>query len=79
LNGFDIIGINTWKVDILPDPDDETVIVPQGIATGVTYGKPRNGMTTLPALFGVNLTCSSAGQATLSALAMHYNGKFEDG
>ena len=79
LNGFDIIGINTWKVDILPDPDNETVIVPQGIATGVTYGKPRNGMTTLPALFGVNLTCSSAGQATLSALAMHYNGKFEDG
>ena len=79
LLGFDIIGINNWKVEILPDPANETVIVEQGIASGVTYGKPRYGATGVAALFAVNLTCSSAGLATLSALAMHYSGTFEDG
>ena len=79
LQGFDIIGINSWKVDILPDPNDVTVKTNQGIATGVTYGEPRFAATGVASLFGVNLTCSSAGKATLSALAMHYNGKFEDG
>jgi hypothetical protein len=79
LLGFDIIGINNWKVDILPDPADETVIKQQGISTETSYGKPRFGATGVTSLFAVNLTCSAAGPATLSALAMHYSGTFEDG
>lgn len=79
LLGFDIIGINSWKVDILPDPADETVVEPQGIATGVTYGKERYGLNGISPLFAVNLTCSEAGPATLSALAMHYEGTFDSG
>ena len=79
LLGFDIVGINSWKVDILPDPSNETVIVEQGVSTGVSYAEPRYGMTGVSPMFGVNLTCSNAGPATLSALAMHYNGNFEDG
>ncbi len=79
LLGFDIIGINSWKVDILPDPSNETIIVGQGIATGTTYGKPRFASTGVTPLFAVNLTCSQAGPATLSALAMHYTGNFENG
>lgn len=79
LLGFDIIGINNWKVDVLPDPADETVIKSQGIASGTTYGKQRFGATGVTPLFAVNLTCSAAGPATLSALAMHYSGTFEDG
>lgn len=79
LLGFDIIGINNWEVEILPDPNDESVIVSQGIASGTTYGKPRYGATGVSSLFAVNLTCSAAGPATLSALAMHYAGTFEDG
>ena len=79
LLGFDIIGLNNWEVEILPDPNDESVIVSQGIASGTTYGKPRYGATGVSSLFAVNLTCSAAGPATLSALAMHYTGTFEDG
>lgn len=79
LIGFDIIAINDWKVDFLTDPRDETKTVRQGISSGVTYGQPRFGTTGVASLFGINLTCSRAGRATLSALAMHYNEKFEDG
>jgi hypothetical protein len=79
LLGFDIVGINDWRVDILPDPSDETVTEYQGIASGTTYGEPRYAVTGVTPLFAVNLTCRSAGPATLSALAMHYSGNFEDG
>jgi hypothetical protein len=79
LLGFDIIGINTWKVEILLDPNNPASVVNQGNSTGVTYGKPRYGMTGVSSLFAVNLTCSAAGPATISALAMHYTGTFEDG
>lgn len=79
LLGFDIIGINDWVVEILPDPADDTKIVGQGTASGTTYGKQRFGATGVTSLFAVNLTCSAAGPATLSALAMHYSGTFEDG
>jgi len=79
LKGFDIIATNDWQVDILPNPSDTSVSVTQGIAKGTTYGQPRFGTTGVGSLFGITLTCSRAGQATLSALAMHYVGKFEDG
>jgi hypothetical protein len=78
LKGFDIIGINEWKVEILPDPSDETVKVNHGIAVGVTYGDPQFGLDGVGALFGINLTCRKAGPATMSALALHHNGTFED-
>lgn len=79
LIGFDISAINVWKVDILPDPADVNVIKTEGYADGTTYGKQRFGATGVTPMFAVNLTCSEAGPATLSALAMHYNGTFEEG
>lgn len=79
LIGFDIIATNEWKVEVLPNPNDETVKINHGIAVNTTYGKPRYSLTGVEALFAVNLTCQAAGKATLSALAMHYNRKFEDG
>lgn len=79
LIGFDIVGINSWKVELLPDPNDDQVIVDLGIATGVTYGEPRFGVNSVTPLFALTLTCSEAGKATMSALAMHYNGTFETG
>lgn len=79
LIGFDIIAINNWQVDFCPDPRDDTVTVSQGVTSGVTYAQPRFGLTGVTPLFGVNLTCDEAGAATISALAMHYTGKFEDG
>jgi hypothetical protein len=79
LLGIDIVAINDWEVDLLMDPGNEDVIVHQGTLSGTTYGDPRIGLTGVTSLFAVNLTCSAAGRATLSALAMHYTGTFEDG
>jgi hypothetical protein len=79
LLGFDIVGINSWNVDLLPDPNDEQVVVDLGIATGVTYGQPRFGVDGTTPLFALTLTCSEAGPATMSALAMHYDGPFDIG
>lgn len=77
--GFDIMGTNNWKVETLPDPNDDTKKVNHGIASKITYGKPRYALTGVDQLFGINLTCRKAGKATLSALALHYNNKFEGG
>ncbi len=79
LLGFDIVGINSWSVTLLPDPNDETVEIPLGVATGVTYGQPRYGVDCVTPLFALTLICSQAGPATLSALAVHYNGTFDIG
>lgn len=79
LIGFDIMGTNNWKVETLPDPNDDTVKVNHGIASKITYGKPRYGLTGVDQLFGINLTCRTAGSATLSALALHYNNKSDSG
>jgi hypothetical protein len=79
LIGFDIIATNVWTVKILPDPSRLTTEVEHGKTTGITYGKPRFGLTGVGSMFGITLTCNLAGKATISALALHYNNKFEDG
>lgn len=79
LFGFDIVGINSWNVDLLPDPNNDQITVSLGIATGVTYGQPRFGVDGITPLFALTLTCSEAGPATMSALAMHYDGTFDIG
>ena len=79
LQGFDIIAINEWKVETLPDPDDPSKKVAQGISVGTSYGKQRYGATCISAMFAINLTCRKAGRATFSALAMHYNDRHESG
>lgn len=79
LQGYDIIGINKWKVYLLPEPDNEGVVEYLGEAEGVTYGEPRFGVDGNTPLFALTLTCDEAGPATLSALAMHYDGTFDSG
>ena len=79
LQGFDIIATNSWKVEVHPDPRDETVKVNHGTAVGTTYGEPRFAVDGFGALFGITLTCSTGGSATISALALHYNNKSESG
>ncbi len=79
LLGYDIVGINTWEVTLHPDPKNDQVKQYLGIASGVTYGEPRFGADCITPLFALTLTCSEAGPATLSALAMHYDGTFDSG
>lgn len=79
LQGFDIVGINNWKVEVLPDPNNLDVKVNHGVSTDTTYGDERFGATGVTPLFAVNLTCDEAGLATLSALAMHYESTDDGG
>lgn len=79
LLGFDIVGINKWKVDLLPDPNNDEAKIYLGEAEDVTYGQPRFGVQSTTPLFALTLTCNEAGPATLSALAMHYEGTFDSG
>lgn len=79
LKGFDIVGTNNWTVTLLPDPYNTAVTSSLGISSGVSLGKPRFGVSGVTSLFALTLTCLDAGAATISALAMHYTGKFEDG
>ena len=79
LLGFDIVGINSWNVDLHPDPNNDQIKVNLGTATGVTYGEPRFGVDAITPLFALTLTCNQAGPATMSALAMHYDGTFDSG
>lgn len=73
LQGFDIIAINVWEVVALPDPNNEDRKIPLGITDETSYEKPRYGVDAVTPMFALNLTCSAAGAATFSALAMHYS------
>lgn len=73
LTAFDMAGENDWEVDILVDPNDETAIVQAGVVNRITY---NGGEITIPGQcshFALNMTCSRAGDASVSSLAIHYN------
>jgi hypothetical protein len=75
LTGFDIACTGEWEVDVLVDPNDEDKKISAGKFTRTTYNNPR-GRVGLPALtthMALNLTCSKAGNATISSLTLHYD------
>lgn len=72
LTGFDISCQNDWSADILLDPNDETQTVSAGILNGTTYNRPHIDIPGDVAVWAMRLTCSRAGPATLSAVAVHY-------
>jgi hypothetical protein len=70
--GFDMACKGTWEVDILPDPDDETKVIPVGRISKTTYGLPDIAVVGDSPLFAMRLRCVSAGFASLSSLTFHY-------
>jgi len=74
LLGYDLICTNTWDVKVLPKPDDDTIELNMGVVTGISYGEPRFKANARSPAFALKLTCSKAGAATMSGLALHYKG-----
>jgi hypothetical protein len=73
LRGFDFAAENTWRVQTLLDPDDDTAKVEYGRLTGTTY-RDLNAMGVGQAgVFALEFTCDLAGYASLSAVAQHYD------
>jgi hypothetical protein len=73
--GLDVGASNSWAVTALLDPNDESKTVYMGISTGITYGEGNWEGIGETSHIALRLTCNAAGEAKLSNLAIHHNGK----
>ena len=73
VGALDIGALNTWGVEILTDPNDDTVGSSSVDLTDVTYSGDKEGSDDIRAThFGLRLTCSAAGNAELYNAVVHY-------
>lgn len=72
LRGYDQAAENVWKVEMLVDPNDETKVVQAGRLMNVTYGAAAAWLPGYAAVFAMRFTCDTAGFASLSATATHF-------
>jgi hypothetical protein len=73
LEGFDIGSLNTFEINILMNPNDETVESNQFTLSNITYPNAKSGLALRSSHFAPKLICSSAGAAELYNLAIHYH------
>lgn len=74
IKGFDIGCTNAWSAQLLPNCADDTIQLDIGTFTQPTYGLNTFNPIQMPSpLFAINLSCSAAGPATVSNLAIHFD------
>lgn len=74
LTGVDISCTNDWSMKILVDPNDETRLVDAGVITGFSYNKESKiGIPGTTSHVAFRLSCSRAGDAKLSSVAIHFD------
>lgn len=73
LKSYDHIASNVWRVEALVDPNDTTKTVDLGRVTGVTNNDMAAWWPGYTSLFALQYTCDSAGYASLSATANHFD------
>lgn len=71
-DGYDMACQGTWKVELLTDPDDDTVAQEIGRFDKQTFNTGNIGLGVEAGIVGVRLTCISDGNASLSQIALHY-------
>jgi hypothetical protein len=71
--GYDTALDNEWLVSVLPDPNDEEKEITVGRINRNTFHLDNVALPVRSSCIAVNLTCSQAGAATLSALTLHFN------
>lgn len=80
LRGFDVALTNTWACEIAFDPNDDTRTINVGNLSQITFADPGRipvpGQTSMVAPI---LTCSKGGAASISMLAIHYEGEEDPG
>ncbi len=73
LTGVDIDCTNDWEMEVLVDPNDESLVVDAGTLNGFTYSKAtRVGLPGETSHIAFRMTCSTAGNASLSSVALHF-------
>jgi len=72
--GFDAALVNDWDIDMLVNPDDESQVVDIGVLNETTYHRESIKMPGRTAMIAFKLTCSAAGNASFSSMALHYKG-----
>jgi hypothetical protein len=79
LKGFDSAATNTWEVEVAFDPNDEDKTINVGRLDSITFADPNKvampGRTTMLA---PKLICRTAGEASISMLAIHYDTEDEN-
>lgn len=74
LTSFDIACTGQWSAQLLLDPNDENKFIDIGVLNRTTYNNPsgRIGIPAETTHMAIKLVCSSAGDATLSNVTVHY-------
>lgn len=72
LTGFDTALTNAWDTEILVDPNDETATIDVGVIDKITYGLQGIHVPGWTPLMAIKMTCSEAGNASISSVALHY-------
>jgi hypothetical protein len=72
---FDAALTNDWSIEVLVDPDDETKVVDIGVLNETTYHRSSIHLPARTPMVALKMTCSAAGNASFSSLAIHYKGE----
>lgn len=75
LRGYDMAGTNTWEVEIAFDPNQEDKTISVGRIDKVTFGEAAIAIPGRASMVAPKLVCRKAGAATISMLAIHYEGE----
>lgn len=70
---FDIGCTNAWHAYLLPNCADDTIELDIGIFDQPTYSLNKQPIQMPTPLFAINLSCSAAGSATISNMAVHFD------
>ena len=74
VSGFDISCEGTWLAKLLTDPNDtDNVQLTIGTFNQITVSNSRNVIQHSCSIFAVNLSCTTAGYACISGMAIHYD------
>lgn len=73
-NGLDAAVENEWQVFLLVNPNDESQEIPAGRVNKITYNDGKWPASVEATHVAMRLRCSRGGNASISALAIHYEG-----
>lgn len=76
LTGFDIACTNTWACELAFDPNDPDRTINVGNLSKITFSdQSRIPLPGEASMVAPKLTCTKGGRATVSMLAIHYEGE----